>query len=68
MEESIEASWTTREGRSDCGTGTVHAVSVGVRAESDEEENTAFSWEPCRPTLSRVCGDETALRTNNPRA
>jgi len=58
-------SWTSREGCSDCGAQTPHAVAVEIRTESDDEENAAFSREPYRVTVCRVCGDETALRMNN---
>lgn len=65
MGGSVGTSWTTREGCRDCGAQTPHAVSVEIRTESDDEENAAFSREPYRITVCRVCGGETALRMNN---
>ncbi|MFC7176045.1 hypothetical protein [Halosegnis marinus] len=48
-----------------CDTETCHDVSVRIFTESTEAENAAFSREPYRVSVCRVCGHEERVRMNN---
>jgi len=49
----------------DCGTDTLHEVSVQIRTESLKDENSEFSREPYRVAECQRCGDRSSQRMNN---
>lgn len=45
-----------------CERETIHEVEIEIRAESEDPQNTAFSWEPYRVTTCEQCGTERSRR------
>lgn len=48
-----------------CEEATIHDVSLELRVESDEEENSEFSREPYRVATCADCGKESVTRMND---
>ncbi|WP_267640678.1 DUF7835 family putative zinc beta-ribbon protein [Haloarchaeobius amylolyticus] len=48
-----------------CGTDTLHSVSVQLVTESTKQENSQFSREPYRVTECQRCGERASQRMNN---
>lgn len=53
------------ENCTECGRQTAHQVSVELRTESSQSENSEFSREPYRVTECQDCGHTTNQRMNN---
>jgi hypothetical protein len=49
----------------ECGTETLHEISIQIRTESVKEENAEFSREPYRVSECTRCGNRTNQRMNN---
>lgn len=50
-----------------CGSETAHAVSIQIKAESDQPENAAFSRQPYRRSQCLSCDDSSLVRLNDAR-
>jgi len=48
-----------------CQHETPHSISVELKTESSESENSEFSREPYRVSECTVCGEQTTQRMNN---
>lgn len=48
-----------------CGTETLHKVSVQIITESSKTENAQFSREPYRVKECQTCGERSSQRMNN---
>ena len=48
-----------------CGSNQPHDVSITLRTENEESANAAYSREPYRVAVCRVCGRQSERRMND---
>ena len=65
MSTRIDDDNAMAESCAECSRKTPHDVSIQLRTESRTGENVAYSREPYRVSVCRICGVERSIRMNN---